>query len=64
MSCKYCTEYLKLPEQVINCGPMGKVFDICIQEGENGWHLEFPSGVDIGIKFCPYCGRQLSDNGA
>lgn len=60
MSYKYCTEYLELPEHIINGEPMGKVFDTCIQEGENGWHLELPSGADIGIKFCPYCGRNLA----
>jgi hypothetical protein len=67
MSCKYCTEYEDLPEHIINGEPVGKVFDTSISEDENGWHIELPSGNDIGIKFCPYCGRQLeriSDNGA
>ena len=60
MSCKYCTEWEDLPEHVINGELVGKVFDTCIQEDENGlWHIELPSGLDIGIKFCPYCGRDL-----
>lgn len=60
MSCKYCTEYEDLPEHIINGESVGKVFDTCIQEDENGlWHIELSSGLDIGIKFCPYCGRNL-----
>jgi hypothetical protein len=59
MSCKYCTEYEDLPEHVLNHKFFGKVFDTSIQEDENGWHIELPSGNDIGIKFCPYCGREL-----
>jgi len=61
MGCKYCTEYEDLPERIINGEPVGKVFDTCIQEDENGWHIEVPSGYDIGIKFCPYCGRELKE---
>ena len=58
--CKYCEEYEDLPEHFINGKPAGKVFDTCIQTDENGrWHLEVPSGADIGIKFCPMCGRKL-----
>ena len=58
--CKYCKEYEDLPEHFINGKPAGKIFDTCIQTDENGrWHLEVPSGVDIGIKFCPMCGRKL-----
>lgn len=58
--CEYCKEYEDLPEHFVNGKPIGKVFDTCIQTDENGrWHLEVPSGVDIGIKFCPMCGRRL-----
>lgn len=58
--CKYCKEYEDLPEHFIDSKPVGRVFDTCIQTDENGrWHLEVPSGVDIGIKFCPMCGRKL-----
>ena len=57
--CKYCTEYVDLPEHVIDGEPVGKVFDTCIQRDENGWHIELPSGNDIGIRYCPYCGREL-----
>lgn len=59
--CKYCKEYEDLPEQhFIDGEPVGRVFDTCIQPNENGlWHLEVPSGADIGIKFCPMCGRKL-----
>lgn len=62
MGCKYCTEYEDLPEHIINGEPVGKIFDTCIQTDENGlWHIEFPSGLDVGIKFCPYCGRKLPE---
>ena len=58
--CKYCEEYEDLPEHFISGKPVGRVFDTCIQTNENGrWHLEVPSGADIGIKFCPVCGRKL-----
>lgn len=58
--CKYCKEYEDLPEHFIDGKPIGRVFDTCIQTDENGqWHLEVPSGADIGIKFCPMCGRRL-----
>lgn len=60
--CKYCKEYEDLPEHFIDGKPVGRVFDTCIQTDENGrWHLEVPSGTDIGIKFCPICGRKLSE---
>lgn len=60
--CKYCKEYEDLPEHFIDGKPVGRVFDTCIQIDENGrWHLEVPSGVDIGIKFCPMCGRKLPE---
>ena len=59
--CKYCKEYEDLPEHFIDGKPIGRVFDTCIQTDENGrWHLEVPSGADIGIKFCPVCGRRLT----
>ena len=59
--CKYCTEYADLPEHIIDGEPIGKVFDTCISPDENGWwHIELPSGNDIGIRYCPYCGRDLT----
>ena len=58
--CKYCKEHEDLPEHFVSGKPVGRVFDTCIQTDENGrWHLEVPSGADIGIKFCPMCGRKL-----
>ena len=58
--CKYCKEYEDLPEHFIDGKPVGRVFDTCIQPNENGlWHLEVPYGSDIGIRFCPMCGREL-----
>ena len=58
--CKYCKEYEDLPEHFIDGKPVGRVFDTCIQRNENGlWHLEVPCGTDIGIRFCPMCGRRL-----
>lgn len=58
--CEYCKEYEDLPEHFISDKPVGRVFDTCIQTDGNGrWHLEVPSGADIGIKFCPVCGRKL-----
>ena len=58
--CKYCKEYEDLPEHFIDGKPVGRVFDTCIQTDENGrWHIEVPSGADIGIKFCTMCGRRL-----
>ena len=58
--CKYCKEYEDLPEHFIDGEPVGRVFDTCIQPNENGlWHLEVPCGADIGIRFCPMCGRRL-----
>ena len=60
MSCKYCTEYEDLPEHIIDGKPVGKVFDTSISENEKGWHIELPSGYDIGTNFCPICGRKLT----
>ena len=58
--CKYCKEYEDLPEHFIDGKPIGRVFDTCIQPNENGlWHIEVPYGADIGIRFCPMCGRKL-----
>ena len=58
--CKYCKEYEDLPEHFIDGKPIGRVFDTCIQSNENGlWHIEVPCGADIGIRFCPMCGRRL-----
>ena len=63
MSCKYCTEWEDLPEHIIDGKPVGKVFDTSITKNKNGWHIELPSGnADIGIKFCPYCGRELTED--
>lgn len=59
-SCEYCEGYEDLPEHFVNGKPVGRVFDTCIQTDENGlWHIELPSGADIGIRFCPMCGRRL-----
>lgn len=58
--CKYYKEYEDLPEHFIGGKPVGRVFDTCIQPNENGlWHIEVPCGADIGIRFCPMCGRRL-----
>lgn len=58
--CEYCKEDEDLPEHFVSGKPVGRVFDTCIQTDENGrWHIEVPSGADIGIKFCPMCGRNL-----
>ena len=58
--CKYCEEYEDLPEHFVSDKPVGRVFDTCIQPNENGlWHLEVPCSADIGIRFCPMCGREL-----
>lgn len=58
--CKYCKEYEDLPEHFIDGEPIGRVFDTCIQPNENGlWHIEVPYDADIGIRFCPMCGREL-----
>lgn len=58
--CKYCKEYEDLPDNFIDGKPVGRVFDTCIQTDENGrWHIEVPYGADIGIQFCPMCGRKL-----
>ena len=58
--CKYCEEHEDLPEHFIDGKPVGRVFNTCIQPNENGlWHLEVPCGADIGIRFCPMCGRRL-----
>ena len=60
--CKYCKEYEDLPEYFIDGKPIGRVFDTCIQPNENGlWHIEVPYGADIGIQFCPMCGRKLPE---
>ena len=58
--CEYCEEYEDLPEHFVDGKPVGRVFDTCIQPDENGlWHIEVPVGADIGIQFCPMCGRKL-----
>lgn len=60
--CKYCKEYEDLPEYFIDGKSIGRVFDTCIQPNENGlWHIEVPYGADIGIQFCPMCGRKLPE---
>ena len=62
MSCKYCTGWEDLPEHIINGKPVGKVFDTSIDKDENGWHICLSSSFDIGINFCPYCGRKLTED--
>ena len=58
--CKYCKEYEDLPEHFIDGKPVGRIFDTCIQSNKDGlWHIEVPCGIDIGIQFCPMCGRRL-----
>jgi hypothetical protein len=63
--CVYCTDFEDLPEHIINGKSVGKVFDTSITCDENGrWHIELPSGNDIGISVCPYCGRRLTEGSA
>ena len=58
--CEYCEEYADLPEHFVDGKPVGKIFDTTIQTDENGlWHIEACGVPDIGIKFCPMCGRRL-----
>lgn len=59
--CKYCNEYADLPEHFVDGKPVGRVFDTCIQCDDVSWHLEPASGTDIGIKYCPMCGRLLPE---
>ena len=60
--CVYCTDFEDLPEHIINGKSVGKVFDTSITCDENGgWHIELPSGNDIGISICPFCGRRLTE---
>lgn len=61
LGCKYCAEYADLPEHFGNGNPVGRVFDTCIQHDGGSWHLEPTSGCDIGIKYCPMCGRLLPE---
>ena len=59
MSCIYCTEWEDLPEHYENDLFIGRVFDTCIdQDAEGRWHIEVGSR-DIGIRYCPMCGREL-----
>ena len=60
--CRYCTEFEDLPEHIINGTPVGQVSDPSIDKDENGWHICLPSSFDIGINFCPYCGRKLTED--
>ena len=58
--CEYCEDYEDLPEHFVSGKPVGRVFGTCIKIDENGrWHLEVTAGADIGIRFCPMCGRRL-----
>lgn len=57
--CEFCGEYEDLPEHFVNGQPVGCVFDTCINEDQNGWHIVLPIGANIGIQFCPMCGRKL-----
>jgi hypothetical protein len=59
MSCKYCTEYEDLPEHIVDGKPVGRVFDTSISEYNGRWYIELPASFDLGIKYCPYCGRLL-----
>lgn len=59
--CEYCGDYKSLPEHVVNGEVIGKVFDACIDKNQNGWHIELPHAPDIGIQYCPICGRPLTD---
>lgn len=60
--CEYCTEYKELPEHCLNDGQdVGRIFDTCILETNQGWHIELPTSFDIGIRFCPMCGRRLEE---
>lgn len=61
VGCKYCEEYEDLPEHCVDGMPVGRVFDTCIQHDGVSWHLEPASGCDIGIMFCPMCGRLLPE---
>lgn len=61
VGCKYCEEYADLPEHFVDGKPVGRVFDTCIQHDGVSWHLEPASGCDIGIMFCPMCGRLLPE---
>lgn len=56
--CKYCCEFEELPEHITD-GVIGRVFDTCIDYDENGYHICLPSGADIGIRYCPYCSKDL-----
>lgn len=58
--CRYCREYADLPKHFEGDVAVGRVFDTCIQQDENGrWHIEHLSSHDIGIQYCPMCGRKL-----
>ena len=57
--CKYCIEYEDLPEH-ITFEIVGRVFDTSIDYDDNGYHICLPSGADIGIRYCPYCGKNLN----
>lgn len=60
--CEYCGDYESLPEHIVNGKVIGKVFDACICEDQNGYHIELPHDPDIGIQYCPVCGRPLTDS--
>ena len=63
MSCKYCnSEYNELPEFIENGEFVGRVFDTCLEEVAGEWYIMLPTSFDLVIKFCPYCGRKLSEN--
>ena len=57
--CKYCNEYADLPEHIA-FETVGRVFDTSIDYDDNGYHICLPSGADIGIRYCPYCGKNLN----
>lgn len=61
MACKYCTTSEDLPEHFIDGEPIGRVFDTCIELDTHGWHIQLPNDPDVGILYCPMCGRKLPE---
>lgn len=57
--CEHCTKYSYLLEHLESGESTGRVFDNCFECDESGWHVVRPWSFDLGIKFCPYCGREL-----
>ncbi|MDO4552711.1 MAG: hypothetical protein Q4C22_04155, partial [Bacillota bacterium] len=57
--CVYCKQGHDLPEHMINGEPNGRIYDVCIDAWDGNWYIEQTNGVDIGIQYCPICGRKL-----